>query len=86
MQGNESGIDWSGWAVISALCAIMVAWAKKADPRQLLAWINEPLVRPLHDRLDRHERKLDKICKVLDRDPNTAKALQEINAQHDRWD
>lgn len=80
---NEAGIDGFilGWMV--ALGTLLLALLKRSDPRLLLVWLNEPLMRPVH-------HKLDKICRVIDKMPGSEAAHEAVNAEDarnkKRWD
>lgn len=74
---NETGWDGTGWAVLAAAGAIVVAFLKKVDPRLALAWLNEPTMRPLH-------AKVDRICRVVDNLPGADEAHAKVMAEDER--
>lgn len=74
---NDTGIDWTTTGILAAMAAIAVAWAKKVDPRLALAWINEPTMRPVH-------AKIDRLCRVVDKIPGADEAHAAIMAEDER--
>ncbi len=86
---NENGLDGAGWAVLAAAGAVILAFAKKLDPRLILAWFNEPTMKPIHDRLDSLDHKWDKVCRVIDKIPGAEQAHAAIHGEDEerrkRW-
>lgn len=71
---------------LAAVAAILVALLKRADPRMILAFLNEPTVRPINERLDRMEAKVDKACRVIDHMPHAPEAHAAVKAEEERWE
>ncbi len=83
---SEHGIDATGWGVLAVAGGIIWAFAKRIDPRLILVWVNEPVMRPIHDKIDSHGRKLDRVCSVIDRMPGAQEAHAAVKAETLHWE
>lgn len=85
---QDSGADQPLlWGAVAAVLAVVIAWAKRADPRLILVWLNEPLMRK---HIDPVNAKLDRVCRVIDRLPGAddahAAVSAEDTARKKRWE
>lgn len=73
----QNGVDWATTGILGGIGIIVLAWLKRVDPRLALAWINEPTMRPVH-------AKIDRLCRVVDKIPGADEAHAQIMAEDER--
>lgn len=66
------------WAAIVTFGAVFFAWSKRLDPRLLLAWLNEPTMKPMKD-------DIAYIKAVVDELPGAKKAKAAAKAKREGW-
>lgn len=86
---NDTSPDWSLWGGFVALCGFLLTYFKaNIKPRQWLAWINEPTMRPVHARLDQMDEKWDSkwehVCRVIDKLPGSTEAHAAVRAEDEK--
>lgn len=86
------------WAAVVAIGAVFFAWVKKANPRPLVTaavgFLFDPVVAkhlaPINAKLDRHDAKLDRVCRVIDHMGGANEAHEAVRAEDDarkaRWE
>ncbi len=75
---QDSVPDWTIWSVLAGAAAILARWlAPKISIRNGLAWLNEPTMRPVH-------AKLDRICRVIDKLPGAEEAHEAVRKEDHR--
>ncbi len=95
---QDSGFDVNPyWAAMVALGAVIVAWAKRFNPKPMLNAFVEYTAGPVMDKrnaplvaeLKEHGHKLERVVKILDRIPEAVAASDAIRAEEaakkERW-
>lgn len=80
----EQPPEWTLWGTLIGACIFLFKWlAPKINLRAGLAWLNEPTMRPLH-------AKVDRIMRVIDKMPGAEDAHAAIRAEdakdHLNWE
>ena len=82
---TEHGLpEWTFWGALVAGCGVLLRNnAKYLDPRLILAWLNNPTMAPIHKKLDRIQRVIDKI-------PGAQEAHEAVRIEdtqkHSNWE
>ncbi len=75
---HETTPDWTIWGGLIALIGFCLKYFKDSiKPREWLAWLNEPTMRPVHDKLDYLQRVFDKL-------PDADKAHAAVRAEDEK--
>lgn len=88
---QDSGVDQPiFWTGIVALGAVVIAWAKRLSPLSLVQGAATMVFNPV---MEKHigpvNRKLDKVCRVIDHLPGAQAAHQAVRLEdqnHDQWE